>query len=288
MQNSEESRTTPDINVLYRRYAQLLLEHEGVRRTPRTSRVMSVRTWRWVQQFHIRRGDRLLVYSMRELSREERRTAERMSRRPESVGAWWTLRFYAASDNASVTGQAVKEYVERYPLGKMPQCATINCEEYRRVLRAAADLCCDEIVAELEGSNDTVPWGEGNPRVPESVDRFERICRVLRDRDPAGLGDVLDSVELPRVEEARESQCSLRSGQDVHEEIPEGWDYLRNLANEHRIIFQTAHYWTRRKAKDAVNLPHTKAEVSGKLIVPVDKFREYVTDHRKRKKALEP
>jgi len=66
---------------------------------------------------------------------------------------------------------------------------------YRTALRIALDLAGDQLVQLGAGT----PWGRGRPRVPESVEHFEAICRELRDGDASGaIAGILDAAEPPR------------------------------------------------------------------------------------------
>ena len=66
---------------------------------------------------------------------------------------------------------------------------------YRAALRVALDLASDQLV-KLGGGT---PWGRGRPRVPDSIEHFEAVCRELRDGDASGaIAAILDEAEPPR------------------------------------------------------------------------------------------
>ncbi len=66
---------------------------------------------------------------------------------------------------------------------------------YRTALRIALDLAADQLVRLGAGT----PWGRGRPRVPESIEHFEAVCRELRDGDASGaIAAILDATEPPR------------------------------------------------------------------------------------------
>ena len=69
---------------------------------------------------------------------------------------------------------------------------SVPAKRYRAALRAALDLAADKLLRCGGGT----PWGRGQPRVPESAQHFEALCRALRDSDASGaVARILDEAE---------------------------------------------------------------------------------------------
>ena len=73
---------------------------------------------------------------------------------------------------------------------------SVPADAYRAALRVAVVLWGDLLVRRGGGT----PWGLGRPRLPESANDFEALCRALRDADETGaVAAILDEAEPPRV-----------------------------------------------------------------------------------------
>jgi len=114
---------------------------------------------------------------------------------------------------------------------------SVPAAAYRAALRVAVELAADQIVRRGGGT----PWGRGRPRVPESADAFEALCRALRDADESGaIAGILDEVDLrqqqppaagpPRI--VFDAAARTLAIGDVTIPLPVGQEYdlLRTLA----------------------------------------------------------
>ena len=186
-----------------RRYARLLLQHELLRRSYELDEALRVTTWEWENVCLVK--DRWGQERTRQLhERLPKDKVLKRCRQPRSVGVWVALRGVAFDHAHTKTGRAraLNDFCARYPLGKKPQTATISCREYHDALEAAIDLTYDAIVVSSEEHGLPLPSGVGKPRIPETSDEYDRICRVLRDEDPdpeEGVPGILDSVVLPPI-----------------------------------------------------------------------------------------
>ena len=192
------------VELAYRQYATLLVEHERVRRA------------RW--------------------------TVTRNSPWDPAPGAWRTLRFLASVHDpkwwgAGVLGEffgrhggAAEEDGGEEDEGRTngdegrrerrssTRTRTSTSEEsqrgsrtrrvpwgaWRKALRAGIDLVADVLVAH----DAPLPWRRGAHRVPRRRAEFDIVCRFLRDRDVrdddlASLAEILESVEIPPLPPAQ-------------------------------------------------------------------------------------
>jgi hypothetical protein len=113
----------------------------------------------------------------------------------------------------------------------------VPCGPYLAALRVALELAGDGVVQH----GGEPPWGQGQPRAPESAAAFDAICRNLRDRDAeadqfGSLAAILDSA-APRAEPPAPPQVvfdaadyTLAIGETALS-VPEGQerDFLRAL-----------------------------------------------------------
>ena len=180
-----EDQKHQDFRLYYYRYTMLILERERVRRTYAPGGTAEVPTWK-VETDRVRRPR----------PNAGGKVSRKRSRRV-SAGIWAILRLY------------VPELIRDYPLGKEPRLACLNAGEYVRMIEKVIDMVCDPWASKV---GDSVPWGSGMPRVPETPEHFEQICRRLRDEMPEATAKLFESCDLPAVSPAEKGWTGCQGG----------------------------------------------------------------------------
>ena len=174
------------------------------------------------------------LYARAVVEHERLRRAEAPSVQP-SPPLWKPLHDLAFFHGMGRRREPLTRFCADFPDGEMVP-PSVPTAAYRAALRVVVDLAADQLVRQGGGT----PWGRGHPRLPESADAFEALCRALRDADESGaVAHILDDVDLrqpppaagaPRI--VFDAAASVLTIGDVTIPLPEGQEYdlLRTLA----------------------------------------------------------
>jgi len=152
-----------------------------------------------------------------------------------SAPLWKPLHDLAFFHGTGLRREPLTRFCADFPDGQMVP-RSVPAAPYRAALRVVVDLAADQLVRQGGGT----PWGRGRPRLPESAEEFEALCRALRDADESGaVAGILDEIDLrqpppasapPRI--VFDAAASVLTIGDVTIPLPEGQEYdlLRTLA----------------------------------------------------------
>jgi hypothetical protein len=185
-----------------RRYLVLLIEREWVRRTGGADETLRVKRWDWVAMGWISK-DKENAYVLSEV--QPWREVFGGWSKPGSFGAWAALEAVSenyAAGSKSREAEVLRAFCSRHPAQVRSRFVAVSRREYLEALCAAANIASDVVARHSQRFRIPVPWGQGNPRIPNTAREFDRICGRLRDRYPNpedGVVDILRNMDLPPV-----------------------------------------------------------------------------------------